>query len=308
MTAETVKGSKAADMEEFKATPYYQSLGIDQLQQQAAAYDVDDAELTRQAEAQYAPGYRTETEAIRQQLEQEVQGLNSRRGATETAYERQRRQTDESYDESQVRLNNELNRRGLGRSSLVATQGAYLENQRNRALADIAADETAAISAINEQIELLTRQAAQKERTLSGDYAKQLENRVNELREQNRSASISLQLQIAALQQQGYEAYQKWMLENRAQELKEQEFDAEYGVEENVSSGGTGRTEKKTGGQGGGTAKTNDTAGEAAKSAAKAVAGSSAALIRNEKKQTGAGQSGVTAALKERLKELLQKR
>ena len=135
-------------------------------------------------------------------------------------------------------LNNALTKRGLGRSSLVSTQGTYLENQRNQALGDIDRDETNAINAINEKIALLTDQAAQSEKTLSGNYARQIEARINELRTQNQTAATNLQLQIAALQMQGYQAYQEWLLAQRSQELAEEEF--EWTKSKHSSSGSSG--------------------------------------------------------------------
>ena len=228
-TAETLlKPAEAAGMEEYRATPYYQSLGIDQLERQLAGYQADDETLRTQAENQYRPVYESEAEAARQEYERQVQDYRSQIAGVGAAYDRQRRAAGEAYDRSAAQLNNRLTARGLGRSSLVSTQGAYLEKQRNEALGDIDRDESAAINAINEKIALLTDQAAQSERTLAGNYARQLENRVNELKEKNQSAAVSLQLQIAALQQQGYEAYQNWLLKNREQSIRDMEFEAEY--------------------------------------------------------------------------------
>ena len=227
-TEELIKPTEAADMEQFRATPYYQGLEIEALRQQLAEYQADDAALRQQAEAQYQPTYEAEREALRQQTERQIQGYDAQRAGVSDEYDRVRRQTQEAYDESAVNLGNALTRRGLGRSSLAASQGAFLERERNRALSDIDRDENQAISAINEKIALLTDQAAQSERTMAGSYARQLENRVNELKSQNQTAAISLQLQIAALQQQGYEAYQDWLLKNRAQSMKEKEFEMKY--------------------------------------------------------------------------------
>jgi hypothetical protein len=235
--------TEAVDMEQFKETPYYQSLGIEGLKQQLGGYQADDAQLRAQAESMYKPTYDAEIEALRQQLAGQVQGYEGQISGMGAVYDRQRRSTDQAYDESAAQLNNTLTKRGLGRSSLVSTQGTYLENQRNQALGDIDRDEAQAINAINERIALLTDQAAQSERTMAGNYARQLEQRVNELREKNRTASVSLQLQIAALQQQGYEAYQKWLLDSRAQELKEREFDIKYGAK---ASGGSSGGSKKS--------------------------------------------------------------
>ena len=254
--AEVIKGTtaeeliqpvQAADMEQFQATPYYQGLGIEALRQELAGYQTDDEALRRQVEAQYKPMYDAEAEALRQQTERQVQGYESQRAGVSAAYDRARRQTQEAYDESAVDLNNALTRRGLGRSSLVSTQGAYLEKQRNQALDGIDRDENQAISAINEKIALLTDQAAQSERTMAGNYARQLEMRVNELKSQNRTASIDLQLRIAALQQQGYEAYQDWLLKNREQARKEAEFEMKYGGKSSASANG-GSKKKSTAG------------------------------------------------------------
>ena len=250
MTTETVK-TGAAGMEEFQETPYYQGLGIEQLQEQLAGYQQDDAQLQQLAEAQYRPAYEAELEAMRHELEQQAQSYGSQLESLGETYDRQRRKTNQAFSESAVNLNNALTKRGLGRSSLVSTQGAYLENQRNQALSEIDRDESSAIQAINERIALLTDQAAQRERTLAGNYARQLENRIGELKAQNQTAAVSLQLQIAALQQQGYEAYQDWLLANRKQELQEKELAAKYPElfgETGGASGGSSSSSSSSGG------------------------------------------------------------
>ncbi len=220
---------KAATMEEFKQTPYYQGLGIEALEDRLAGLGQDEGQLKSQAEAQYRPVYEQERENAQQAFEKELAGYRAQLAGAGADYDRQRRKTDQAYEESAAELNNQLTKRGLGRSSLVSAQGAYLQNQRNQALAEIDRAEGDAIQAINEKIALLTDQAAQRERTMADNYARQLDARVNEMKEKNQNASISLQLQIAALQQQGYEAYQEWLLANRKQEVAEKEFEAEYG-------------------------------------------------------------------------------
>lgn len=223
------QSNQAATMEEFRKTPYYQGLGIEELEAQLEGYRQDEQALKEQAEAQYRPAYENEMAAARQELEKEVQGYKAQLAGNDAAYDRQRRNVKQAYEQSASELNNQLTKRGLGRSSLVSAQGAYLQNQLGQALAEIDRSESDAIQAINEKIALLTEQAAQSERTMAENYARQLENRVSEMREKNQEAAISLQLQIAALQQQGYEAYQDWLLKNRQQEVEEKEFEAEYG-------------------------------------------------------------------------------
>lgn len=271
---EMAESVKAATMEEFRQTPYYQGLGIESLEKELEGYRQDDSQLMDQAEAEYRPAYESEVEAAQQQLQKELQGYKTQLAGTGAEYDRQRSRTDRAYQESAVDLNNALTKRGLGRSSLVSTQGAYLQNQRNQALAEIDRAEGDAINAINERIALLTEQAAQNERTMAGNYARQLQNRVNELRDANKSASISLQLQIAALQQQGYEAYQDWLLANRKQEVEEKEFEAEYGDLVNVSGGSSSSSSSSSGGSGSKktqTAKKAENKGKIAEKASAAV-------------------------------------
>lgn len=238
-TETTVKPAQSATMEEYKNSGYYQNLGIDKLQEQLAGYTTDPDALRQQAEAQYRPTYDAELEAIRHQLALQQQGYSSQIAGLGTAYDQQRRRTNEAYNQSAVTLNNALTKRGLGRSSLVSTQGAYLEKQRNQALSDIDANQINAVNAINEKIALLTDQAVQSEKRLGTSYAAQIEARINDLMQKNQSAATSLQLQISTLQQQGYQAYQQWLLANREMELAEKKFEYETG-QHSGSSGGSG--------------------------------------------------------------------
>lgn len=281
---------KTATMEEFMQTPYYQGLGIEGLEKELQSYQQDDGQLKSQAEAQYRPAYESEMEAAKQAFQKEMQGYNEQLADTGAVYDRQRRNANRAYEESAVDLNNALTKRGLGRSSLVSTQGAYLQNQLGLALSEIDRAEGDAINAINEKIALLTEQAAQSERTMAGNYARQLESRVNELREQNRSASISLQLQIAALQQQGYEAYQDWLLKNRQQEIEEKEFEAEYG--EVLNEGGSGSGSSGESGSKQQTAEKAESKGKIAEKASSVVS----SIADAAKKLIGSLAGGVKAA------------
>ena len=286
---------KAATMEEFKQTPYYQGLGIEALEDQLSDLEQDEEQLMSQAEAQYRPVYESERENAQQAYEKELAGYQAQRSGTGAEYDRQRRSVNQAYEESAAELNNQLTKRGLGRSSLVSTQGAYLQNQRGQALAEIDRAEGDAIQAINEKIALLTEQAAQRERTMADDYARQLETRVNEMKEKNQSASISLQLQIAALQQQGYEAYQEWLLQNRRQEMDEKEFAAEYGE---LLNGGEA-SGAASGSSGGGGSKKSAEKKETEKSSGKITSAASSAvsaLTDGLKKLIGGLSKGVQAA------------
>jgi len=243
-TTTTPTTPQLTPMQQFQQSGYYQSLGLDKLQQQLAGYATDDATLRAQAEALYKPTYLTELEALRQQFALQQQAYKSQLEGMGMTYDRQRRATNQAYDESAVDLNNALTKRGLGRSSLVSTQGAYLESKRNTALSDIDASEAAARNALLEKIALLADQSAQSEKLLASNYAQQLEARIQELRQQNQSAATSLQLQLAQLQQQGYQAYQQQLMAEREQQLAEDQF--EY-TKTQKSSSGTGSKSSSSG-------------------------------------------------------------
>ena len=236
-----------ASMTEYKSSSWYDADAIDALKRRLDAYSTDYDTLKRQAEADYAPVYRSELAALQNQLASDREAAENERDALGKTYDRQRRLTNDAYDESAVRLSNALNARGLGRSSLTATQGAQLEARRNQALSDINASEADAADAINSRIAQLTQAAARSEQTLSSNYANQLESRINALKNSNQSAAVSLQLQIAALQQEGYEAYQNWLLKNRAQELDEAEYRRKYGLDDAQSTASSsGQATQKT--------------------------------------------------------------
>lgn len=231
----------------YKQSDWYDAESIDGLRRRLDTLSQSDDALRSQAEAEYRPDYETQKNALRDTLERETASAQAERDALASAYDRRRRLANESYDRSAAALNNTLNARGLGRSSLTGTQNAYLERERGRTLDDIGAEESENVNAINRRIAQLAENAARDERTLDGSYADKLASRVSALKSANQTAAISLQLQIAALQQQGYEAYRDSLLKERAQQLDEDEFRQKYGLYDEitqnnrVSSGGKTR-------------------------------------------------------------------
>ena len=236
MTETNSQDTRAA----YRQSDWYDAESIDGLRRRLDALTQSDDALRAQAEAEYRPAYEAQKNALRDTLERETASAQIERGALASAYDKRRRLANESYDRSAAALNNTLNARGLGRSSLTGTQNAYLERERGRALDDIGAEESENVNAINRRIAQLAENAARDERTLEGSYADKLTSRVNALKSANQTAAISLQLQIAALQQQGYEAYRDSLLKERAQQLDEDEFRQKYGLnDERAQSGHT---------------------------------------------------------------------
>ena len=241
----------AGGYDAFKDSGYYQTVDWAGLQNILSQYNKSDAELRAQAEALYNPTYQQQLQSLEQQLATNTLAYQNQIAGLQQAYDKQRRQTNEAYNQSQADMLNQLTKRGLGRSSIVGTQGAYLENQRNEALTDIGDAETSAVSGINQQIQLATQQAAESKALLGTSYAQQIESRINELRNSNLSALGSLQLQIAQLQMQGYQAYQSQLLAEREMALAESQASrsGSSGGGSSSSSAGGGVTPAPTGPQ-----------------------------------------------------------
>lgn len=271
----------------YKQSDWYDAESIDGLRRQLDTLSRSDDALRSQAEAEYRPDYEAQKNALRDTLERETASAQAERDALASTYDRRRRLANESYDRSAAALNNTLNARGLGRSSLTGTQNAYLERERGRTLDDIGAEESENVNAINRRIAQLAENAARNERTLDGSYADKLASRVSALKSANQTAAISLQLQIAVLQQQGYEAYRDSLLKERAQQLDEDEFRQKYGLNDEsaqnnrVSSGGKTRAAARN------TAKT-----AAASAPLKSLSAALKNLLARKSGKTGGRRSG----------------
>lgn len=189
---------------------YGASANIAALQQQMAGYATDYDTLSKQATAAYTPTYNASLLALQQQLEAQLGGYNNQLSGLNLAYDKQRRNLNAQYDQSLSSALNNLTKRGIGRSSIVGTTSAAIEGARGQALDDVGAAETDAYEDIYNNIALAQNQYAASERQLRNDYAAQIESRINELRNANQTAQTQLQLQIAQLQQSGYQQYLNW--------------------------------------------------------------------------------------------------
>lgn len=306
-------------LSDYKKSDWYDAETADTLQRQLNALSVDDSTLRAQAEAEYRPSYENQKNALRDTLERETAAAQSERDALSSTYEKRRRLANESYDQSAATLNNRLNARGLGRSSLTATNNAYLERERGRTLSDIGAEESSAVDTINERIAQLAQNAARDERTLDTSYSDKLNSRINELKSANQSAAISLQLQIAALQQQGYEAYQKYLneqaaqslnerelaIKERAQQLDEDEFTQKYGLNDAASTS-SGR-KKSTSTEAKAVKSTEQSTGNTS-SLLSTLGSSLKKLLTSQSSKTGTAKKSGSASTKSSYKPTIQRR
>lgn len=175
---------------DFQKSGFYKSATIPALQEQLARYNTTDADVRSQAEAQYAPAYQMQRTTFENQLAE----LN-------TSRDRDIQKLNTQYDRNLNSVMAVLNKRNMGRSSLVATKGVETENARNSAISDISFNYMRQANEINANIQQADAQ-----------YAQNIENKALEIKRQNEANYISLLAQIAELQQNGYSAYANYLL------------------------------------------------------------------------------------------------
>jgi hypothetical protein len=202
--------AKKPSWDNYLNSGYYNGSGVAALQGQLGSYTTDQAALRQQATAQYQGTYDAQTLALRQELESILGGYSNQLSGLDQAYEMQRRATNSQYDQSGSQAQVALTKRGLGRSSVVGTTAAAIEGARNQALNDLANKETDAISDIQNNIALAKKQSADSLNGLASGFASQVEARANELYNTNLAAQTNINVQIAALQQAGWNAYMSW--------------------------------------------------------------------------------------------------
>lgn len=204
------KKKKPPSFSSWKSSGYGSAANIAALQEQMAGYATDYNTLSQQATAAYTPTYNANLLALQQQLETQLGGYSNQLSGLSLTYDKQRRNLNSQYDQSLNSAMNNLTKRGIGRSSIVGTTSAAIEGARGQALDDVGAAETDAYEDIYSNIALAQNQYAASDRQLRNDYAAQIESRINELRNTNQTAQTQLQLQIAQLQQSGYQQYLNW--------------------------------------------------------------------------------------------------
>lgn len=204
------KKKKPPSFSSWQSSGYGSAANIAALQEQMAGYATDYDTLSQQAAAAYNPTYNANLLALQQQLETQLGAYNNQLSGLGLSYDKQRRNLNSQYDQSLSSSMNNLTKRGIGRSSIVGTTSAAIEGARGQALADVEAAETDAYGDIYENMTLAQNQYAASDRQLRNDHAAQIEARINELRNTNQTAQTQLQLQIAQLQQSGYQQYLNW--------------------------------------------------------------------------------------------------
>ena len=182
--------AKAPSMAKYQKSGFYTASNVAPLQEQLAKYNVTADDARKQANALYEPAYNMQKTAYENQLAE----LSATRDRDVTKLNTQ-------YDRSLNSIMTDLNKRNLGRSSLVATRGVENENARNSAVSETSFNYLRQENQINANMQ-----------QAEAEYAQNVENKALELQQQYQGQYINLMAQIAELQQTGYSAYANYLL------------------------------------------------------------------------------------------------
>lgn len=191
--AKKSKTPKTPKVKKFEKSGFYKTAEIPALQEQLAKYNVSDDQLRTEATAAYQPAYEMQKTAYENQLAE----LSMSR-------DRDVRKLNNQFDRSLNSIMTGLNKRNMGRSSLVSTRGVENENARNGAIAETSYNYLTKQNEINANV-----QQSQAE------YAQNVENKQQELKREYQSQYIALQSQIASLQSGAYNAYATYLLNKK---------------------------------------------------------------------------------------------
>lgn len=175
----------------YKDSGFYTAAGIEALQKHLSDYyNRTEEQLRADAKAAYDVQYDANKLNYQNQLDQ----LGIYRNAD-------LKKINSQYDRAGNTIDNDLTKRGLGRSSLVSTRGVENENARNAAIADKSLEYLEQENKINAD-----RQA------LDAEYAQNVENEFVKLRDKQLADRINMLTTIASLQQNGYSNYVNYLL------------------------------------------------------------------------------------------------
>ena len=194
---------------------HYNATDINDLNKLLAGYNQTDDQLRQQATAAYDPTYQAEKLAQQQKYDMSMQGYQNQLANMEHGYNRQLESTQATFANQLSQMLNNLSKRGMGRSSLVGTGSVAVGNAENAAMQSILNEWNTQSQGIGNNMALAGQQLGESTAQLESSYANQIEARMNELKNANRTASTELQLQIAQMQYQGYLDYLKFKKSNK---------------------------------------------------------------------------------------------
>lgn len=143
-----------------------------------------DDELRKLAEQQYQSYYDQLRTAARQKQERESLALENQRSGIQTAYQKQRDESDRSYRQAYSQADRETLRRGMQRSSYAAQRLANVEQEGIRASQNIWDQQRAAEGNLDAQIAQLSGQLADTLAGYDANQAADVLKRYNELQDE----------------------------------------------------------------------------------------------------------------------------
>lgn len=143
-----------------------------------------DDELRKLAEQQYQSYYDQLRTAARQKQERESLALENQRSGIQTAYQKQRDESDRSYRQAYSQADRETLRRGMQRSSYAAQRLANVEQEGIRASQNIWDQQRAAEGNLDAQIAQISGQLADTLAGYDANQAADVLKRYNELQDE----------------------------------------------------------------------------------------------------------------------------
>ena len=215
---------------------------LDKASEQLKTYNTNtaaDEVLKKRAESEYTPIYNAQVGEQESAKQTAQTALNERLSALNRQYGRDSEALGKAYEAQKVAANNQMLARGMNNSSLALAMLNRVDEQRNKALADLQAERTAnETSAQNEYTDAVKAADAAIAR-LKTDMATNVDARYQELRdaEQQRVMQATqaqndltkytneLMMQIEQLRQQGYSQYLQQQQAEAEREAAQREYE-----------------------------------------------------------------------------------
>ncbi|MFR1759377.1 MAG: hypothetical protein ACLSX2_06715 [Christensenellaceae bacterium] len=188
-------------------------------QKQSAAYDnpytqqlldlvkpKDDEAYRQQAEAALRPGLNAQLEALSQSMDDANQGYERNKAELQRQAEASRQQLDADYADLRGDLETAALRRGMGRSSYLTDNLAYLGAQQARAQSNVESQLAQDLKDIGEAQALAQQHYQQTVQRLQDDMLDDLASYESALREKDKSAAQQAYQTLMA----SYDAYQRY--------------------------------------------------------------------------------------------------
>ena len=217
-----------------------------------------DEDLRKRAESEYMPTHNAQVAEQNNAKQSAQTARDNQLAALQQQYERDKADIGKSYDAQRVTANNTMLARGMNNSSLALAMLNRVEDQRNRALSDLAADRTLAENAANSSYNDAVKAADAAIGRLGVDLQTNIDARFQALKDAENSRVFQetqaandvtqyineLAMQVEQLRQQGYSQY----LQEQADAEAKRQFDEQMALQREQWEWEKAQNEKTGGG------------------------------------------------------------